>query len=145
MPTDKQKKTSFGDKVHTLTQADRSKAGSRDSSPRDIKKIREVFYKIQKGVTPQVGKWLLKIAEGVPRKDDEGNVIHREDGSIVYDVNPDPKGAIDTFLKLSRFVIPELSAVKVETTIRDGKTEVKLPPWMIENDDSEDNKTIVIE
>lgn len=146
MATRKQKQTNFGRKAHQLTDEDREKSKkSVKRSKREIEQIREVFYKLQNGVTPHVREWLMQIAEGVPRIDDNNEIVRREDGSVVFESEPDPKGALDAFFKLSKFVIPELSAVKVEASVTDGKTTVKLPPWMKSNDDTQDTEAIVVE
>lgn len=133
------KKEAFNGKRHTLTAEDRKKAAAvnRKKSPRSIQQVRDQFNKLQEGMQPHVREWVTKIADGVARLDEDGAPVRREDGSIVYEVSPDPKGAIDTYLKLSEFVIPRLKAVAFEGNVNiddSGNVSVTLPPWMTSKD-----------
>jgi hypothetical protein len=85
------------------------------------------------GVQPRIHKFLIDTAEGVPQRDEGGNVIRDERGAVVWSNAPDPARAVDIFLKISKFVIPELKAVSVEALVRDESgTQITLPPWMIQ-------------
>ncbi len=80
---------------------------------REIEEIRRIFAKMADGVQPRIHKFLLDTAEGVPQRDEGGNVIRDERGAVVWSNAPDPARAVDIFLKISKFVIPELKAVSV--------------------------------
>jgi len=104
---------------HRFNEDDRKKSASirHKSSKREIEEIRRIF---------------AKMAEGVPQRDEDGNVIRDERGAVVWSNAPDPARAVDIYLKISRFVIPELKAVSVEALVRDETgTKITLPPWMI--------------
>ena len=129
---------------HRFNEEDRKKSASirHKSSKREIEEIRRIFAKMAEGVRPRIHKFLMDTAEGVPQRDEDGNVIRDERGAVVWSNAPDPARAVDIYLKISRFVIPELKAVSVEALVRDETgTKITLPPWMIkdviEDDESE--------
>jgi len=119
---------------HRFTEEDRKKSASKrhKSSKREIEEIRRIFAKMADSVQPRIHKFLMDTAEGVPQRDEGGNVIRDERGAVVWSNAPDPARAVDIFLKISKFVIPELKAVSVEALVRDESgTQITLPPWMI--------------
>ena len=92
------------------------------------------------GVQPKNHKFLMDTAEGVPQRDEGGNVIRDERGAVVWSNAPDPARAVDIFLKISKFVIPEL-AVSVEALVRDERHKNNPTPLddsgVIEDDEPE--------
>jgi len=119
---------------HRFNEDDRKKSASirHKSSKREIEEIRRIFAKMAEGVRPRIHKFLMDTAEGVPQRDEDGNVVRDERGAVVWSNAPDPARAVDIYLKISRFVIPELKAVSVEALVRDETgTKITLPPWMI--------------
>ena len=71
---------------------------------------------------PRFNGWLENVADGIPKRDQNGRPLIDSQGSVVYVVKPDPAQALKLVADICEFHLPKLSrseatvVAKVEAT-----------------------------
>jgi len=81
-------------------------------------RIRRAFAELAQGNISAVEEWLHQLAEGRPDQ-----VI---DGNRVPGARPDPATAIQLFIELAKFTLPQVKAIAVDVTDKTGSRRLSL-------------------
>jgi hypothetical protein len=63
---------------------------------------------------PRLNGWLERVAEGTPKRGQDGKKILDNDGSVVWIVKPDPATAMKLVSDLCEYHLPKLSRAEVD-------------------------------
>jgi hypothetical protein len=76
---------------------------------RTIVNARRAIAEFVESNAPRFNSWLERVADGIPKRDQDGRPIRDGQGSIVYVVKPDPAQAIKLVGELTEYHLPKLS------------------------------------
>ena len=76
---------------------------------------RSIAMFVEKNI-PRFTGWLEKVANGIPKVDEAGNILRDSAGSVVYVVKPDPLGALKVVGDLTEYHLPKLVRQDVQLT-----------------------------
>ncbi len=95
------------------------KSGRRAGIPNKVTtEAREAISKFVNGNAHRLQKWLDQVAEGVPKKDADGNIALGDNGEVLYQIPPKPDRAFELFGTVVEYHIPKLN--RTEVTGADG-------------------------
>jgi hypothetical protein len=95
-----------------------------------VARAREAITRLADHSAPQMVDWLQRAADGVPRRNFNGEPLRDGKGSVMWLVKPDPLGAFKAMADVMSYHMPRLKSVEatvqaqVEHTL-DGSVDVK--------------------
>lgn len=85
---------------------------------RSVVNARRAIADFVESNAPRLNTWLERVAEGIPKRGEDGRKLVDNQGSVIYVVKPDPATAMKLVGDLCEYHLPKLSRSEVDLVDR---------------------------